>query len=195
MSDVSDAAVPTPRQQLASFVWTLFDDLDYIVSIRSQLFGASDLVPVVESLGAAWADLIARREEITTAVLNADISVLELVGLTGTPLTFKLTTWRWARGRLVLVLDADPSSPLAEPPAGPPPPPADVTPEPRLRRKIPRLMKAFLKRLAQALSYADELLGSLTAVVKLSEPLKELKGFIEKLAGDTADALPEDSQP
>jgi hypothetical protein len=183
----------TPQQALASFVWTLYDDLDYVVAIRDNVFIGPAMTDVLDALRDAWAPVLSRRSELTNAVLAAPMTGLEAAGLTEPMLGFKLMVWRRARNQLAQQLDADPGAGPA-PPAGPPapPPPTGVTPDPPLRRKIPRWVKRFLKRLAQALSYADTLLGSLASVVNLAEILKEIKEFVEKLADDTADELPDE---
>jgi hypothetical protein len=58
---------------------------------------------------------------------------------------------------------------------------------PRLPRKIPKMMRRFLRHVASLLAAADTILESLGG--HLSHVLKELKELLEKLCTGTADEL------
>jgi hypothetical protein len=60
-------------------------------------------------------------------------------------------------------------------------------------RKVPRLLRFSLKTLQKVLSCADTILGSLVKLVGRAEALREIKEAVEKLAGDAADVLPDES--
>jgi hypothetical protein len=122
----------TPQQALASFVWTLYDDIDYVVAIRENVFIGPDMTEVLDALRDAWAPVLSRRTELTNAVLAAPLTGLEAAGLTEPMLGFKLMVWRRARNQLARELDADPGAGPA-PPTGPPspPPPAGSRRTPR----------------------------------------------------------------
>jgi hypothetical protein len=197
MSQTAD--YPTEdRAVLAAFVATVADDLDAVVELRERLFGPVSpeqedaRTELLYAMGAAWAEVRETVAPLVDQVLATDEETLQQVGLTGAQLMLKYLAWREARDALLAAFDDS-----DDPDPGPPPdPPAGERPElpteQRLVRKLSRWKKWALKKLGQALAHADTILESLAGVVSLSEPIKEIKKTVEKVAEDTADGLPDE---
>jgi hypothetical protein len=189
-------------QRLATFVWTLFDDLDAVISVRELLFLVEPqrdplTLVIVRQLGEAWIEVEATRLPVINAVLSASIEALSEHGLTDAQLGLKLRMWKRARDEAVEEFSNSKYPQLELPerptPTQESPPPGVIQEEPRFPRKAPRFLKRALKLLSRGLSYADSILESLTRVVVVGEALREMKQATEKLAGDTADVLPDEA--
>jgi energy-converting hydrogenase A subunit M len=200
-----------PGTQLAAFVWVVYDDLDAIVDMADQLFPEVSQ-SVRTTLREAWADVYAERSIIVERVRLLTAGELAPVGLVGRPLDLKLELCWLSRADAVAQLDAAVADADQPPDELPEEPPGVLSRTAawfgrgyrsvagRVRRAGDRLarnrlLKPVLKKLSKALSDVDSILGSLTKVLKVAEPLKEIKEAVEKLADRTADALPEPEEP
>ena len=178
---------------LSAFVWTVYEDLDVLVDMRNALLAPPEGGAELEStglrayadlLGETWPEVSETRWEVLTAVDRLPVEVLHRYGLTGLELMVKLELWRRARAVLteeILTEGEDiyyPSAPTA--PSPHPPLPA--------ARRFTRT-KRVLRWVSRMLGRADILLGSLAALVKESERLKEIKETLEKVSGEVADDL------
>lgn len=193
----------TDLQRLTAFVWTVYDDLDALVSLREVLFLTPDRldaagVEFVRQLEPAWAEVKATRDSVISHLLSPSADEAPLFdqhGLTGSQLNAKLLIWRrertLANGEFSDSDDVEPrstSDPLSQPTGV-------ETPEPSFSRKRPRRLKRALKWVHRMLTHADTVLGSLVRAFAFAqiEPLKEIKETIEKLAGDISIELPEET--
>jgi len=189
--------VNSPEVVLASFVWTVYDDLDVLVSQRVSLFsptrGEDDerqqMLELINVLGAAWPEVLSQRPVTISAILSLNSFSLAPLGLAGNQLRLKILGWERARNRFerVLVGRYDDEQVQAENLA------ADfqsVRPAPRMNfqqrtaQRLSALARGRLRRLNSFLAYADIPLGSLLALVPLVDPLVELKQLVEQVAGD-----------
>ena len=91
----------TPANQtLATFVLTVYDDIDALVSLREVLFlppGHTDryTVDVVRALGEAWPEVVTDRDNHVTAIFNLSVTnALAQEGLSGAQLRLKIAVWR-----------------------------------------------------------------------------------------------------
>jgi hypothetical protein len=193
-----DGQEPQANQALATFVLTLYDDLDALVSLREVLFlspGHTDRysVEVVRALGEAWTEVADDRVNHVTTVLGlSETNDLSPVGLSGAQLRLKIAVWRRARAaRSTEFNDSEDAEPRSSSLPDPTKPEARAE-EPRHPRKLPRRVRVALKFVASMLSYADTILGSLAKLAGHSERLKEIKEIVERLSGDMADEYPEE---
>lgn len=192
------------RRALASFVETIYDDLEEIVDRREVLFLVlpqrtdQESVQMVRQCADAWVEVAAARGRVTAAVLPSNgvgpppegQQLLE-AGLMGHQLHFKLAMYYNARSGLIEALagtDVHPRDDGGQEPAAATPPSSERLPWPR---KLSRLGKSILKWLARVLAFADTILGSLASVIQISEGLKEFKEAIEKLCDDSSELVPD----
>src|SRR5215469_13693527 len=121
-----DGQEPPANQTLATFVLTVYDDLDALVSLREVLFlppGRTDryTVEAVRELGDAWNEVVGDRENHVTTILGLSVANgLTQDGLSGAQLRLKIAVWRRARAAMITEFnnseDAEPrSSPLPAP--------------------------------------------------------------------------------
>jgi hypothetical protein len=184
-------------QELASFVLTLYEDLDALVSLREVLFlsGYPDryTVEAVRAMGDAWSGIDADRSGLVATILTFNnTTALLQAGLTGVELQFKIAVWRRARTVAIAEFEAsdDPEarSQVPSPPVGSP----GVTAEqPSWPRKLPRRLKQALGRVGAMLGCADTIIGSLLRIMNQFERLKEFKETVEKLSNDMDQGRPE----
>ena len=187
------------RRRLASFVITVASDLDVVIELREQLFRLEEPARadvrqlLLGAMDDAWSEARENVGPLVESILSGEYEVeLAAAGLTGAQLAFKLIAWGEAREALLVPFAESPdtNNPQSAPrPANlPPGAPAPASPIPK---KVPRWKKWVLKKLGQTLSHADTLIESLASVINLSEPIKEVKKTVEKVAEDTADSLPD----
>jgi hypothetical protein len=188
---------PTDRQRLAAFVLTVTSDLDFALDMRGRLFalavGDDAREELLASMYDAWQDARLSVGSLIERILSGEHEIeLTSAGLTGPQLTFKLVAWAQARDTLTEAVTDSPE-PEVEPPAHLPPdvPPSAPAPATPLPKKPPKWLRWVLKKLNQTLYHADTILESLASVIKIAEPLKEIKKTIEKVAEDTSESLPE----
>ncbi len=186
-------------QRVSAFLWTLYDDLDALVSLREVLF----LVPTrldqagvdfVRALGSAWPGVKEGSAEILSTVLDPNqLPALKKYGLTGSQLDLKLLAWKRARAHADAVFkDSDDAEARGSgDPVGSVP--GLGAHEPPFTRKRPRRLKTALRWVARMLSHGDTLLGSLVRAFTQLDAVKEIKETIEKTAGDISGELPADT--
>ncbi len=180
----------TTRQQLATFIWAVYQDLNSVVALRDELFAGPIYRDFLNALERAWEEVYRQRDDVLREALYSDLDTLDAVGLSDSQLIAKLEAWHGSRERLLDEFEVG----GPELPTPPEDPPFGLRWLLRnLRRRRPLHRKRALKWLARVLAHADNILGSLVPVIKLAEPLKELKHAIEKVADDTADSLSDDA--
>jgi hypothetical protein len=193
----SNEYASSPESILASFVWTVYEDVDVFIAQREPLFsptrGNEDerdgMRELLDVLGLAWPEVLSQRRQTVTAIMSVGSGALAGRGLAGNELRLKMLGWEQARNRLERVLigryqevliETDES--LAEF--------QTIRPAQRLsfRQRVAQRLSARarrrLRRLSSLLAYADIPLGSLQTLVPLIDPLIEVKQLIEQLAGD-----------
>jgi hypothetical protein len=186
-----------PEVILASFVWTVYEDLDVFVSQRAPLFsptrGDADeraqMLELLNLLGTAWPEVMAQRPLTARAILNLNGDALAPPGLVGNQLRLKILAWERARNRFESVLIGrydDDQLQTENRFAGF----TTIRPAPRLNfqqriaRRLSARARTRLRRLNSLLAYADIPLGSLLALVPLVDPLVEVKQLVEQISGD-----------
>jgi hypothetical protein len=187
----------TPEVVLASFVWTVYEDIDTFVELREPLFSPTrgdddereQMREILDVLEVAWTDVFDGRQETIRAVLAQSSSSLTPLGLAGNGLRVKILAWERSRDRFERVLigrnesdQRETDRPFTEfqtlRPA------QRLSFRPRMFRRLSARARQRLRRLSSLLAYADIPLGSLLAVVPLVDPLVEVKQLIEQIAGD-----------
>lgn len=192
---------PPDSRVLAAFFVTTCGDLDAVIEMRERLFYAAPLgqddqrAELLDAIGDAWGEVLQTLPSVLDALLSPwPEEELRRVGLTGAQLRFKILAWRESRVELYQAFadsedsedeDPGPSEPLAGVPS-------DLPTDPPLPKKKPRWMKWALKKLGETLEAADTIIGSLGGAVNLSEPVKEIKEAVEKLAKKTSSGLPDE---
>lgn len=188
----------TSAEILAAFVLTLADDLNTVTAHAPDLLRRLQFAEPFASatLPAAWTEV---RETVPGLIREIEAlseASLALRGLTGLQLRMKVTAWDESRRSLVEILGEQRAGEmnvelrrdallegetLEGAPVFAPPLQVPVVPQ---SRPWPRRL---LRRLAKTLDYADTILGSITPLVSLLEPLKEYKEIAEKVLGDAAE--------
>jgi hypothetical protein len=193
MTEPGDNTARNDLEWIDQFLDDLFDDLALLVGLREYLFlqGSPERWPVsvVRGLQPAFDELQARRRGIAADAQKAMSRALNEAGLDGASLELKLAQVRYAR-QLVRADLEDGLEPLDLVPGAQSTTQGDA-PEyqasTRLPRKIPKLMRRFLRHMASLLAAADTILESLGG--RIAHMLKELKQVLEKLCTATADEL------
>lgn len=194
---MTNGQAPSNNQVLASFVTTLYEDLDALVSLREVLFlrGYPDryTVEAVRAMGNAWPNVYAERNSRVAEILTYNnTSELVQAGLTGEELQFKIAVWRRARAAAMAEFeDSDDQQDRSQVPS-PSTGPSGVTAEQPFWRRLPRQLKRALGRVGTMLGCADTIIGSLLRVINQLERLKEFKETVERLSIDISDGSPEE---
>lgn len=188
------------RQELASFLATLCEDLNTTIALRGYLFapvgengdGANE--ELLYLMDQAWAEARGGVPELILAALYPSPSQalgLERAGLTGAQLRFKVAAWRISRLALLEAFrdSDDPDTPpdfLAQVP------PQVIRQDEPLPRRRPRFKKWALKKLSQVFAHGDTILESFASAVSLGHALEEIKKVTERMSNDWSDALPDE---
>lgn len=187
----------TPANQtLATFVLTVYDDIDALVSLREVLFlppGHTDryTVDAVRALGEAWTEVVTDRDGHVTAIFNLNVNGLTQEGLSGAQLRLKIAVWRRARAAMIAEFN---NSEDTESRSDALPKHAQLpisAEQPVHPRKLPRRVRRALKFIASMLGYANTILGSLAKLAGQYERFKEIKETVERLSDNMADEYPE----
>jgi hypothetical protein len=193
----SNEYADSPEVVLASFVWTVYEDVDVFVDQREPLFSPTrgdederqQMREILDTLVLAWPDVFSGRQETVRAVLRQSSSTLSPLGLAGNALRLKMLAWERARDRFERVMVGRYQSdqrasdgPFTEFQSIRPA--QRLSLRPRIFRRLSAQARVRLKRLNALLGYADIPLGSLLALIPLAEPLVEVKQVIEQIAGD-----------
>jgi hypothetical protein len=155
------------------------------------LFGGPVYRDFLNALPLAWSEVNGQSNVVVGQVVGSSIGALSERGLVGNQLSAKLEAWHGGRERLLDEFDV--GGPETDIPRPAIPPPGRGRLARFLRRRRPLHSKRALKWLARVLAHADNILDSLTSVVPVAEPLKELKHAIERVADDTADSRSDDA--
>lgn len=170
----------TPQQRLATFIWAVYQDLNSVVALRYELFAGPIYRDFLNALERAWEEVYRQRVDVFGEALHSDLDTLNAVGLSGSQLIAKLEAWHGSRERLLDEFEVGGPEPPTSSPEVPPFGPRWLLRN--LRRRRPLHRKRALKWLARVLAHADNILGSLVPVIKLAEPLKELKHAIDPVS-------------
>jgi hypothetical protein len=188
----------TPANEtLATFVLTVYNDIDALVSLRELLFlppGHTDryTVEAVRALGEAWTEVVTDRDSHLAAIfgLSATNDLIQ-AGLSGAQLRLKIAVWRRARVAMIAEFNNSEDTESRSDPLPKPAQPPISAEEPVHPRKVPRRVRRALKFVASILSYANTILGSLAKLAGQYERFKEIKETVERLSDNMADEYPE----